>query len=145
MLLCTSYAYIHVCRYYIYTSTVAGGNLFCDPLMKVSVINITVGACFLVAALCYPIALCCCTRVDPSCLSRTVLVIICVLGILLLAAILGMFYAEAFLSPDNNKTVKDGSVSCKDEIPHALAYHTWFAWMLTCSCGCVFSFGGYAL
>ena len=127
-----------------YPSTAAGGTLLCDPIMKVGAINIAIGACTLITALCCSMYLCC-TRADNTNISKGIHGICCLLASLMLLAFLGMSIAESILVAENYDTIKNGSyvdngkwVSCKNsEIPLALTILSWMIWLLVCCCGCL--------
>ena len=129
---------------YTHSSTAAGGTLSCDPLMKVGAMNIAIGACTFLTALCCSVYLCC-TRIENTNISKGIHGICCVLASLMFLAFLAMAIAESVLVAENYDTIMNrsngsyvGDGKCRNsEIPLALTILSWVIWLLVCCCGCL--------
>ena len=113
--------------------------------MQVGAINIAIGACALITALCCSVYLCCIKLTNDFGSSWGAHILCCLLAILMLLILLGMAIAATILVAENYKTVKDGSyvdngepVSCvNSEMPFVLTILSWTICFLVCCCGCV--------
>lgn len=120
--------YMYTKYLYTYPSTAAGGNLSCDPMVKIRALNIAFGVFALITAILSCIYLYC-TTTDDTRFSKRAMDSICILLIVLMVFVfIGVAFTQSILMMKNHTYL---NVSCKNiGIPLSLNVATWGIWIL---------------